>query len=438
MSVYTSTQFASACASGTDWRDTSKKVLEKLDGIRTEDDGFNFGFLYISDHLADDASSIFNLFRSVTKIDNWIGSVGMGVIGCSESLVDQPAISAMIGNFENDSFFMFADGADIDDTPNLASNSDDADENNEDGERENVQSHKPDKQSLSQWLKNITPLLGIVHGNPIGDESPQEVLNVVEERTNSFLIGGLSSSRSQHLHIADDILDNALSGALFADTTPVSTVLSQGCEQIGELYTITKADDNEILELDDQKALDVLQNELKEMAAEKMGVDADSFFGEMDTMQTSDQIPQEFRSLFQGEIHIGLPLALSDQNDFFVRNISGIDVDERSFSIADPVSVGDHIFFVKRDDETVVSDLSRSLVNFRRRIQQERGCFEPKGALYISCIARGFSHIKENQKKEIELIRDVVGQIPLTGFYAGGEINNSRLYGYTGILTVFF
>ena len=30
-----------------------------------------------------------------------------------------------------------------------------------------------------------------------------------------------------------------------------------------------------------------------------------------------------------------------------------------------------------------------------------------------------------------------IGDVPLVGFFAGGEIANNRLYGYTGVLTVF-
>jgi small ligand-binding sensory domain FIST len=34
-------------------------------------------------------------------------------------------------------------------------------------------------------------------------------------------------------------------------------------------------------------------------------------------------------------------------------------------------------------------------------------------------------------------IRDVLGELPLVGFFANGEIARDRLYGYTGVLSVF-
>ena len=99
MPLTTSTKFVSVIESGTDWRDTSKKVLEQLETVRTENDGFNIGFLYVSDHLCDDLSSILNLFKSVLNIEHWCGCVAMGICGNGIEHIDKPAISVMIGHF---------------------------------------------------------------------------------------------------------------------------------------------------------------------------------------------------------------------------------------------------------------------------------------------------------------------------------------------------
>ena len=34
-------------------------------------------------------------------------------------------------------------------------------------------------------------------------------------------------------------------------------------------------------------------------------------------------------------------------------------------------------------------------------------------------------------------LRRALGDVPLVGFFAGGEIARNHLYGYTGVLTVF-
>ena len=38
---------------------------------------------------------------------------------------------------------------------------------------------------------------------------------------------------------------------------------------------------------------------------------------------------------------------------------------------------------------------------------------------------------------ELKMIKDVFGDIPLVGFFCNGEISHNRLYGYTGVLTLF-
>ena len=38
---------------------------------------------------------------------------------------------------------------------------------------------------------------------------------------------------------------------------------------------------------------------------------------------------------------------------------------------------------------------------------------------------------------ELQIVRHALGDVPLTGFFAGGEIARHHVYGYTGVLTVF-
>jgi small ligand-binding sensory domain FIST len=38
---------------------------------------------------------------------------------------------------------------------------------------------------------------------------------------------------------------------------------------------------------------------------------------------------------------------------------------------------------------------------------------------------------------ELQLIRHELGEIPLVGFFASGEMLDGELYGYTGVLTLF-
>jgi small ligand-binding sensory domain FIST len=61
---------------------------------------------------------------------------------------------------------------------------------------------------------------------------------------------------------------------------------------------------------------------------------------------------------------------------------------------------------------------------------------QPRGALYFSCLARG-EHMFGRRGAELDVIRGTLGEVPLVGFFCNGEISRDRLYGYTGVLTLF-
>ena len=58
------------------------------------------------------------------------------------------------------------------------------------------------------------------------------------------------------------------------------------------------------------------------------------------------------------------------------------------------------------------------------------------GAIYVSCAGRGGPHFG-GESAELQIVRHALGDVPLVGFFAGGEIAHQHLYGYTGVLTVF-
>jgi small ligand-binding sensory domain FIST len=58
------------------------------------------------------------------------------------------------------------------------------------------------------------------------------------------------------------------------------------------------------------------------------------------------------------------------------------------------------------------------------------------GAIYVSCTGRGGAHFGA-PSAELQTVRRALGDVPLVGFYAAGEIARHHLYGYTGVLTAF-
>ena len=451
MTLKTSTHFASAFAQGTNWRDTSKSVLEKLEGAITDKDEFTLGFLYITDDLAEDASSILNLFRSVTSIENWVGCTAVGVFANGEDLIDSTAISAMICRIPEDDFVVSA-GTSLDVN----------------------QSEK----ILQSWMDKNDPFCSIVHGDPVSEQDITQDLHLFEQMSSSFLVGGLSSSRTGHVQFANDVVDGGVSGVVFNSSQSIVTGLTQGCKPISEVHTVTQAHDNMIMELDGVTAFQMFTDDIRDYARRhldrsdrrnldakekaeqelKTDIDTDSPVSEAENQSNDEQIQIQdiediiapVREIFQGDIHVGLPIEGSDIKDYTVRNIIGLDPEHGWISVGKHVSKGDKVLFVRRDHDSIEQDLSKMLLNIRKRYQSDFGVnSQAKGGIYISCLARAGQEFssqssdvysdkqRDKATSEITLIKEIIGDIPIVGYFASGEVSNARLYGFTGILILF-
>ncbi|NCC22044.1 MAG: histidine kinase [Alphaproteobacteria bacterium] len=410
MALIRSSDFASVISSGDDWRDICKTALGQLEPALRDRNRYTIGFLYISDLLHEEATSILNLFRSVTEIEHWVGCLGMGICGPGEEYLDNPAISVMIGRIDPAQFAILPAGG-LDDDARA--------------------------KSLKTWIDTHDTMLTVLHGNPETRSETMIALEQIQRRTAGFPVGGMASSRSDHLLIADTVSQGSYAGVIFDAGVPVSTTLSQGCSPIGPVHTVTRCEGNTVIELDNQRALEVLAFDLKTMAVEEFKADPDEVAlvegaGDLATL------PVEAQKLLLGEVHVAFPVPGSDQRDYVVRNILETDPDFGHVTVAHMVEPGSRILFVRRDVETIRADLARALIALRKRVTAERGVFEPKGALYVSCLARAFTQNDEQPLDEMKLVREIIGDVPLAGFYANGEIFNSRLYSYTGVLTLFF
>ena len=128
---------------------------------------------------------------------------------------------------------------------------------------------------------------------------------------------------------------------------------------------------------------------------------------------------------------------------------------ERFVAVADRVATGMRMAFCRRNVQAARADLVRICAEIREELEPEemslptgtaRAAPEAQaapganrhiaGALYVSCAGRGGPHFG-GPSAELQIVRHALGDVPLVGFFAGGEIARHHLYGYTGVLTVF-
>ncbi len=403
------TYFVSAIANGEDWRDLCKTVLAEIEPHRASGFEPNIGFLYVTEELSEDAGAILTLMKSVTGIKAWAGCVTRGVCGTGVEYFDEPAISVMVGSLPKEAVHGFQAAA-----PNF----------------------KKLYTDLQSWLDLHDPVLAIVHADPRADMHPAQAIEEIETIAGAFMVGGLAAA-SGHSVLSDSAAACGVAGLILSQDVPVATCLSQGCIPMGPLREITRLEGLSIAALDGENPFDAFGSDMKAMTEQRLQLTADDILN-----MKPEALPENFKRLISGDAHVAFPVAGSDQNDFTVRNISSMDPETGKLSVmSERPEVGQKIMFVYRDDETVRADLSHTLVNLRARVLHDHGVFAPKGALYVSCVARAGVKFSGNPDGEpggeMALIREILGDVPVAGFYANGEISNNRLYGYTGVLTLF-
>ena len=336
------------------------------------------GMLYVTDAIGDGLPAALDRLKRATGIEEWIGSVGIGICATGREYFDEPAAAVMIADLDQGSYRVFE------------TIHDDLGEFSRDN---------------GAWIARAPARFGIVHADPRNQRTADIVADLADA-LDGFLVGGLSSSRAVPAQIAGAVTEGGVSGVLLSETVAVATALSQSCMPIGGSHEITDCQANIIIALDGRPALDVFREEIGE------------------------QLASDLRQV-GGLIFAALPVSGSDTGDYLVRNIVGFDVDRGLVGIGELVERGTLVQFCRRDAAAAAQDLDRMVGSVKRRAGGE-----PRGGVYFSCLARGPNMFGE-ASRELRLIERALGDVPLVGFFCNGEISHNRLYGYTGVLTLF-
>ncbi len=338
-----------------------------------------FGFLYLSDLLVDEADFVLNQLIQRTGLTYWVGSTGIGLIASHQEYFDQPSMVIMIADFNEADFHMLPNF--IDDTSAIC------------GE-------------LAEWCNHNDFNVGLIHADPQNPNVQPLIHELGKSIDGAFLLGGISSSRNLNIQFSTIPLHGGISGVLFSPQIPILSNLTQGCTPIGPRHRVTDSDKNIAFTLDNRPALDVL------------------------TEDTGETIAKDWQQA-ANYIFAGLVSKNSDLGNYTIRQLIGVDPDTRLIAIADNLQNDQDIIFCRRDSNSALEDMQHMLLQLKSRLNTPI-----KGGIYISCLGRGREQFGSNSE-EVRLIHSVLGDFPLAGFFANGEIHNNLLYGFTGVLTLF-
>jgi len=246
-----------------------------------------------------------------------------------------------------------------------------------------------------------------------------DVLTVLNDRypggkaIGGFVGGGRGQGENRLIR-NEELFDGGLVGVQLSGPLSVRTVISQGCRPIGDRFVVTKSEHNLIYELGGQPALTRLQD----------------VFESLEGSQRRDA---------HQALHVGIVIDEHrdrfEQGDFLVRNLVGADQHAGAIAIGDTVQEGQTVQFHIRDAKSASDDLHFLLAADRRKHQRP-----PLGSLLFSCCGRG-EGLFGRPNHDSAVVQERLGQVPLAGFFAQGEIGpvggRNFLHAYTASLALF-
>ena len=371
------------------------------------------GLLYITDHYAPHAQAILDHVRQeLPQVRDWAGTTGVGICAHQAEYWDEPALAILLCDLPQEHYRVFSGVAPL------------------------------PAPGVGGWQARTA----LVHAEPQTPELAELLAELADRTTDRFLFGGLASSRGDapqfavHRHAAEGSFVGGLSGVAFAPQVTCMTRLTQGCQPVSAEHTLSQADDLVALKLDDEPALDVMLRELD---------------------ISLDEPQKAIAVVRQTLVGLSLPGVAAVgrtgnlQQDVRVRHIVGLDPMRQGIALAEHLQPGMGLVFCRRNPQVARADLTRICAELREALEPESLPLEAAllqadpsaqttpaagrriaGAIYVSCTGRGGGHFG-GPSAEMQIIRHALGDVPLIGFYAAGEIAGHQLYGYTGVLTVF-
>lgn len=376
------------------WRAAAELLATQLDAGRTPPTS-GLGLLYVTERLAERLGDVATLLRERFPGVQWIGASAHGVCGSGTEYADESALAAMICELPPGSWRVF--------------------------------SSPSGRSPVSASVVPDDAFTALVHAEPTTPDLAESIAELSSRLESGFLFGGLiGGSQPNSAQLADGLVRGGFSGAAFGERVRMLSRVTQGCAPLAREHVISDCSSHYIRRLDGQPALDVLLEDLGVAAEVRESRDGDEILRALPAERLSHGLM------------VGLASAGSDRGigfgDYSVRNVLGIDPQNRLLAIAATPSRGDRAVFCTRDQRAARADLIRICTELREEL--ESASLRVLGAHYVSCVARG-AHLFGAAGAEQAIIAHNLGNVPLVGFFANGEIARDRVYGYTGVLTLF-
>lgn len=232
------------------------------------------------------------------------------------------------------------------------------------------------------------------------------------------VVGGMASAHANQrrtwIFFDDHVYDEG--GIAIALTGPyhVLPVIAQGCDPIGEPWTITGTNRNTLTTISNRPALDVMQATIASLPpAERERTEQSLVVG-----FAADEYKDEFT-----------------RGDFLVRGVLGVDQENGTITVGDLPRIGQTVQFQVRDATAADVELHQLLAETRALLHGTT----PFAGLLCTCNGRG-KDLFGVCHHDASAVQAAFGELPIAGLFCNGEIgplgkrNRNFLHAFTASL----
>lgn len=384
-------RFASSIATKEDPIKAIEELLAPLDARVTPGD-IDLALLFVTSHYDDALDALVDGINQYLPHALLMGCSAEGTIGVDKELERTPSMSLLVGSLPDVTVRPF----------------------------HLQQSQLETAQSASDWER----IVGVSRESKpvficLADPFSVAVYDFLDQMNINYphfpVVGGIASAgrapRQNRLVLGNSIHQEGMVGAALSGKIRMETVVSQGCRPIGKPFIVTKSEGNIVHELGRKPALEQLHSVLTKLAEPEEQLARESMF--------LGRVIDEYKGNF-------------GRGDFLIHNILGADRKSGALGIAGYVKVGTTVQFHVRDAQSADEDL--------RVMLAPHADSQPEGALLFGCNGRG-THMWTQPGHDIGVLRQVVGDVPVAGFFCGGEFGpvggRNFVHGFTASIALF-
>ena len=379
-----------AIAEDEDWERALQKVLEQACDIPAD-----VAFLFASEAYAEHFSEMVRWVRKETGAATLVGCSGQGIIGSAQELEGVPALSLLTLALPRAKLHAV----------------------------HFTQEMIEDCASPHTWHQQlgITPdevNAWLIFADPFQMDAERLIDGLAEAYPGRPMLGGLASGdtaeRRTFIFLNDDVFDEGGVGLAIGGAYTILPLVSQGCEPIGEPWTITKVRGNLIETISNRPAYDLL-------------------------IETLQDLPAEMQRRARYNLLVGL--AADEYRDsfprgsFLIRPLVGVERERRGLAIGAFPKVGQTIQFQLRDAAAADRDLIELLEEARASLSANK----PVAGVLCSCNGRGIGMFGTHDH-DAGVVARQLGPLPLAGLFCNGEIGpigmRPFLHGFTASLAL--